>query len=145
VLVEHPVSNGATDEQWRSLIRCTGVRITSKDDSKPWGPMARRDFLNWLENESPDRMPKFFDSHEAASKWLEDRNEQETSSKQSAEDVGFLRDVERAESVIHANPEISAKDLAEALGLKSAAYAQTLKVSLHAQKSAEDAQPEEGA
>src|SRR5438552_28910 len=37
VLVEHPVSNGATDAQWRALIRTTGVRITSKDDARPWG------------------------------------------------------------------------------------------------------------
>jgi hypothetical protein len=72
VLVEHPVSNGATDEQWRSLIRSTGIRIKSKNESKPWGPMARRDVLNMIENECPDRMPTFFESKEAASKWLED-------------------------------------------------------------------------
>ena len=72
VLVEHPISNGATDEQWRSLIRSTGIRIKSKNESKPWGPMARRDFLNMIENECPDRMPTFFESKEAASKWLED-------------------------------------------------------------------------
>ena len=51
----------------------------------------------------------------------------------SAEDTGFLRDVERAKPVLHANPEISAKELADALGLQSAVYAQTLKVSLQAQ------------
>jgi hypothetical protein len=52
-----------------------------------------------------------------------------------AEDTGFLRDVERAKPVLHANPEISAKELADALGLQSAVYAQTLKVyvSIHAQ------------
>lgn len=80
MLVEHPVSNGATDEQWRSLIRSTGVRI--KNDNRAWGPMARRDFLNWLENEYPDRMPAFFDSKEAASKWLED-SKKETEDEQS--------------------------------------------------------------
>ena len=73
VLIEHPVSNGASDEQWRSLVRGTGVRIKSKDDSRPWGPMARRDFLNMVENTCPNRMPRLFDSREAASKWLEDR------------------------------------------------------------------------
>ena len=51
----------------------------------------------------------------------------------SAEDAGFLRDVERAKPVLHANPEISSKELADALGLQSAVYAQTLKVSIHAQ------------
>jgi hypothetical protein len=53
----------------------------------------------------------------------------------SAEDTGFLRDVERAKPVLHANPEISAKELADALGLQSAVYAQTLKVYvyIHAQ------------
>lgn len=62
----------------------------------------------------------------------------------SAEDAGFLRDVERAKAVVSANPEINAQALADALGLKSAAYAHTLKVYLHAHKSTEDRQPEEG-
>jgi hypothetical protein len=82
VLVEHPVSNGATDEQWRALIRSTGVRM--KNDTRAWGPMARRDFLNWLENDYPDRMPAFFDSKEAALKWLEhakQKQEEETDEK----------------------------------------------------------------
>jgi hypothetical protein len=80
VLVEHPVSNGATDAQWMALIRTTGVRIQSKDDAKPWGPMARRDFLNMVENTCPERMPQFFDTKEVAAQWLKERNEHETSS-----------------------------------------------------------------
>ncbi len=56
----------------------------------------------------------------------------------SAEDTGFLRDVERAKPVIHAHPEISAKELADVLGLKSAVYAQTLKVYVNAQHAHEE-------
>lgn len=66
MLVEHPISNGATDEQWRSLLRSIGVRM--KNDNRPWGPLARRDFLNTLEHERPDKYSKlqFFDSKEEA-------------------------------------------------------------------------------
>jgi hypothetical protein len=80
VLVEHPVANGATDEQWRALIQTTGIRIKSQDDTKPWGPMARRDFLNMIELTCPERMPRLFETHVAASQWLAGQHEHEPSS-----------------------------------------------------------------
>jgi hypothetical protein len=64
-----------------ALIRTTGVHIRSKDDAKPWGPMARRDFLNMVEYTCPERMPQFFDTQDAAAQWLKERNEHQTSSK----------------------------------------------------------------
>ena len=39
---------------------------------------------------------------------------------------------------MQANPEMSAKELADALGLKSVIYAQTVKVYVNAHKSAEE-------
>lgn len=68
VRIEHPIEEGATDEQWRSLLRSTGIAV--RNDNKSWGPQHRRDFLNWLETEHPDRMPRLFDSKEAAFEWL---------------------------------------------------------------------------
>jgi hypothetical protein len=50
---------------------------------------------------------------------------------------GFLHDVERARQLMQDHPEISALDLATALGLKSAVYAQTLKVFIHTQREEE--------
>jgi len=44
------------------------------------------------------------------------------------EDSKFLRDAQRAKPVIRAHPNMSAKELANALGLKSVLYAQTVKV-----------------
>ena len=52
-----------------------------------------------------------------------------------SEETGFLYDVERARPVIASNPAISAKELADALGLNSAVYAQMLKVYVNAHKS----------
>ncbi len=63
--IEKLAEDGATDEQWRGYLLSNGVRIKNTG-SKPLGPMARRDLLNWLENEHPDRMPLFFDSKEFA-------------------------------------------------------------------------------
>lgn len=63
VRINHPLEDGATDEQWRALIR-QSIRI--RNDDKPWGPLDRRDFLNWFENTHPDRMPRFFESKEEA-------------------------------------------------------------------------------
>jgi hypothetical protein len=56
----------------------------------------------------------------------------------SAEDTGFLRDVERAKPVIASNPAVSAKEQADALGLNSAVYTQSLKVSVNTHKSAQE-------
>lgn len=70
--IEKKAEDGASDEQWRAFLASNSIRLKNDDGSKPWGPLARRDFLNWLENEYPDRMPAFFDSKEAASKALEE-------------------------------------------------------------------------
>ncbi|MBF6606988.1 MAG: hypothetical protein IVW53_15585, partial [Chloroflexi bacterium] len=72
--IEHPLEDGATDDQWRALIRGTGVRI--KNDTKPWGPMARRDFLNFLEEKYPNRMPQFFESKQEALQLLEENRKE---------------------------------------------------------------------
>ena len=55
-----------------------------------------------------------------------------------SEETGFLHDVERARSVMASKPEITSQELNEALGLKSAIYAHTVKVYVNAQKSAEE-------
>lgn len=57
----------------------------------------------------------------------------------NTEESGFLHDVERAKPIMQANPEIDAKGLAEALGLKSVVYAQTVKVYVNAQEGANNA------
>ena len=66
VRLEKKALDGANDEQWRSIIRTTGVHIKNDPSTRTWGPLARRDFLNFLEIEHPDRMIRVFDSREAA-------------------------------------------------------------------------------
>lgn len=51
--------------------------------SKPVGPMARRDLLNWLENEHPDRMPPLFDSKEGALSALTDSKKSVSNSEET--------------------------------------------------------------
>ena len=53
------------------------------------------------------------------------------------EETGFLHDVEHAKPLMQANPEMNAKELADALGLKSMVYAQTVEVYVNAHKSAQ--------
>ena len=51
-----------------------------------------------------------------------------------SQDSTFLADVERAKKVMRNKPDITAKELADALGWKSVLYAQTVKVFVNAQK-----------
>jgi hypothetical protein len=61
----------------------------------------------------------------------------EADAQERAEDAGLFHDVECARPVIQANPAISAQELADALGLKSAVYAHTLKVAVNAHHTSE--------
>jgi hypothetical protein len=122
----------ATDAEFlefmQSLVPLTGEGLDH------WTWEERRDFLNWcldeqmltiangrlVPNEDPDEGTSIAQlSHDS-------------------EETGFLYDVERARPVIASNPEMSAKELAESLGLKSALYAQTVKVYVNAHKSEEE-------
>jgi len=104
-----------------------------------WSWEERRDFLNWCLDEGvltiqdgrlvpiEELVPTAPLTHNT-----------EGITPRSAEDTGFLRDVEREKPVIASNPSISAKEQAYAPGMKSAGSAQTLKVSVNAHKSAEE-------
>jgi hypothetical protein len=54
----------------------------------------------------------------------------------SAEDAGYMRDVERTAPVIAANPTLSAKELVDARGWNRALNVYTVKVFVNAHKSA---------
>jgi hypothetical protein len=123
----------ATDSEFlqfvQSLVPVTGEHLDH------WTWEERRDFLNWCLDEQiltiqDGRLVPveeqvvtvpLSEHNEAVSTVTEDAPD-------STEDDGFLHDVERAAPVLHANPEISANELADTLGLKSTVYAQTLKV-----------------
>jgi hypothetical protein len=118
----------------QSLIPLAGENLDQ------WTWEERCDFLNWCLDEGvltiqdgrivpveEELVPTAHLPHDTA-----------TDEPKSAEDAGFLRDVERAKPVIAANPATSAKELADALGLNGVVYAQSLKVSINAHKSAQE-------
>lgn len=70
VRIDYPLEDGATDEQWRALIRTTGIHISN--DNRKWGPLSKCQLLNWIEANYPDRMPRFFDSKDAALAWFKE-------------------------------------------------------------------------
>jgi hypothetical protein len=105
--------------------------VPIKGDSDKWTWEERRDFLNWCLDEQvltiiDDRLVPVEETVPTAPLSHE------------SEETGFLHDVERAIPVMQANPEINAKGLADALGLKSVVYAQMVKVYVNAHKSAEE-------
>jgi hypothetical protein len=123
----------ATDIEFLHFVQ-TLVPLTG-ENLDHWTWEERRDFLNWCLDESvltiqdgrlvhiEEVVPSAPLAHETS-----------TDAPNSEDDAGFMRDVERAKPVIHANQQISAKELADVLGLKSAVYAQTLKVYVNAQE-----------
>ena len=122
----------ATDAEFlefiQSLVPLTGEGLDH------WTWEERRDFLNWCLDEhvltiADRRLVPNEDPEEGTPTGQLSHDSEET---------GFLYDVERARPVIASNPEMSAKELAESLGLKSALYAQTVKVYVNAHKSAEE-------
>jgi hypothetical protein len=110
--------------------------VPIKGDSEQWTWEERRDFLNWCLDE------QVLTIAEKRLVPVEDPEEKTPTAPLQAdsEETGFLHDVERARPVMRANPEINAKGLADALGLKSVIYAQTVKVYVNAHKSAEEEQ-----
>jgi hypothetical protein len=77
LVVDHTVPGGATHDQWRELVRRTGVKISISQLNANWGQIARRDFLNWCEEHlPPERRPKLFESRIDAEMW---RDEQKNS------------------------------------------------------------------
>lgn len=151
VRVEHPLDCGASDEQWRALLRSCGIRV--KNDSKPWGPLARRDFLNMLENEHPNRMPPFFDSRQAAEFELANRGKRsmaastgsnkafdsvagsnkafesnETPARIEEEGAGEPEKLLMAMELLRAKPEATDLEMAAALGLKTQGTARFWKI-----------------
>jgi hypothetical protein len=109
----------------QSLIPLTGENLDQ------WTWKEHRDFLNWCLDEgvltiqdgrlvpTEELVPTAPLTHDT-----------DADAQDRAEDAGFLRDVEPEKPVIAANPAISAKEQADALGMKSAVYSQTLKVSV---------------
>jgi hypothetical protein len=126
----------ATDSEFlqfvQSLVPLTG------DNLDHWTWEERRDFLNWCLDE---QVLTIQDGRlvpvEETITTTPLTHDTEGDAPRSAEDAGFSHDVERATPVIVANPEISAKELAETLKLHSAVYAHTLKVYVNAHQSAE--------
>ena len=122
----------ATDAEFlefiQSLVPLTGEGLDH------WTWEERRDFLNWCLDE---HVLKIADGRLVPN---EDPEEGTLTAQLShdSEETGFLTDVERARPVIASNPEMSAKELAESLGLKSALYAHTVKVYVNAHKSEEE-------
>jgi len=132
--LEKKAPDGASDEQWRALIRTTGIRIKNDDPSKSWGPLARRDFLNWLENEYPDRMVALetllFDSPQAASK-AANRRDESKSVGESNRDIEPKDAPEKLPAVIallRLHPEANDEDVRQALGLRTLGVARMWKV-----------------
>jgi hypothetical protein len=126
----------ASDEAFFAFAQSiVPVKVEEGDSlERSWTWEERRDFVNWCLDEGvlvvqdgrlvpveEEQIPTAPLSHDT-----------EADAQESAEDAGFLHDVERARPLVHANPEISAQELAEALGLHSSLYAKTLKVSINA-------------
>ena len=122
----------ATDIEFLNFVQ-TLVPLTGENTDK-WTWEERRDFLNWCLDE---HVLTIADGRLVPVEDEEERIPTAPLSNES-EESGFLHDVERAKPVMQANPEISSKELAEALGWKSVLYAHTVKVYVNAQKSAEE-------
>jgi hypothetical protein len=116
----------------QSLVPLTGENLDH------WTWEERRDFLNWCLDEQvltiQDGRLVLVEETIPTTPLTSDT---EGDASSSAEDVEFLHDVERARPVIDANPTISANELAEALGLHSEGYAQTVEDSVNAHQSEE--------
>ncbi len=111
----------------QSLVPLTGEHLDH------WTWEERRDFLNWCLDEQiltiqDGRLVPV--EEQAVTAPLSEHSEAVSTVTEDAPDstehAGFLHDVERAAPVLHANPAISANELAATLGLQSAVYAQTL-------------------
>ncbi len=122
----------ATDTEFLNFVQSL-VPLTG-EDLDHWTWEGRRDFLNWCLDEHVLRIA---DGRLVPAEDPEEGTPTEQPS-HTSEETGFLNDVERARPVITSNPEMSTKELAESLGLKSALYAQTVKVYVNAHKSAEE-------
>jgi len=122
----------ATDAEFlefiKSLVPLTGEGLDH------WTWEERRDFLNWCLDE---HVLTITDGRLVPNEGPEEGTSTAQLSHDS-EEAGFLYDVERAKPVISSNPEMSAKELAESLGLKSTLYAQTVKVYVNAHANAEE-------
>ena len=117
----------ATDFEFLNFVQ-TLVPLTGENTDN-WTWEERRDFLNWCLDESVLTIDD--------GRLVPAENPEESTPlplTHDGEETGFLHDVERARSVIASNPDISSQELADALGLKSAVYAQTVKVYVNAQQ-----------
>ncbi len=98
VIVDPTAGEGADHDEWRHLVRRTGVRIPTDELNAPWFQMARRDFLNWCEENLPEeKRPRLFASKQEALDWW---NEQKISKdfESSEESSKSLEISERGES-----------------------------------------------
>lgn len=74
VIVDPTAGFGASNDEWRVLVKRTGVHMPQHDLDAHWGQMARRDFLNWCESKLPEgKRPRLFSSREAAIAWHEEK------------------------------------------------------------------------
>jgi hypothetical protein len=134
VRIEHPIEEGATDDQWRAFIRLTGIRM--KNDTKPWGPLARRDFLNMLEDQYPERLARlrFFDSKEAALVWLtlnRDGASNVVSESESNEESSKANESDKllmAIELLRSKPGATDEDVRKALDLRTLGTARFWKI-----------------
>jgi hypothetical protein len=119
----------ATNEQFAALAEKVAMVLNVEQ----WYLEERRDFMNGLYAYCEARNYEFPFT-------VVDEETQETQPLEALEqkESGFLHDVERARPVMEAHPDIDAAGLAEALGWKSAIYAQTIKAYVNAQQSAQE-------
>jgi hypothetical protein len=120
----------ATNEQFGALADV----VSDVTNVEQWYLEERRDFINGLQ--------AFCEEHDYPFPFtlVDEEPEEGTPTaplRHDSEETGFLYDVEHARPAMRDNPEISAKELADALGLHSEAYAQTVKVYVNAHKSTE--------
>jgi hypothetical protein len=125
----------AIDEEFVTFAQSLVTIQVQEGDAldRPWTWEDRRDFLNWCIDEG------VLSVHDGRLIPVEEliptaplpHDTDTRAAPTSANETGFLVDRERARPVIAANPEISAQELADTLGLNSAVYAQTLMVSVN--------------
>lgn len=84
VVVDPAAPFGASNDEWRELLRRTPVQIPQADIEAHWGQMARRDFLNWCEEAlAEEQRPKLFTSREEAQDFHEKISKDFDSSKRN--------------------------------------------------------------
>jgi hypothetical protein len=116
----------ATNEQFAALAEM----VATVSNVEQWYLEERRDFINGLYTYCQEHHYEFpFVMRDEETVQTQPLEQQES---------GFLHDVERARPLMEANPDLDANGLAQALGWKSAIYAQTIRLYVNAHHSTEE-------